>query len=103
MAHCKDIMPRIVAVLNIVVGFIVAASGVLWIIHFLDHTGYIEYLFLAISMFVLGLILICVEIGFKKHHIYRELYLLGNYAGRGFYTLLFEYLFLLFIVLVFRL
>jgi hypothetical protein len=28
---------------------------------------------------------------------------LGNYAGRGFYTLLFEYLFLLFIVLVFRL
>jgi hypothetical protein len=67
---CKEVMPKIIAVLNIIVGFIVAASAVLWILHWLDHTGYIEFLFLALAMFVLGLILIFVEVGYKRHMIF---------------------------------
>ena len=87
---CKDILPKIIAILNIVVGFIVAASAVLWVLHWLEHTGYIEFLFLAIAMFVLGLILIFVEIGYMVGDIKEQLALLFNYFGRGCYTLLFR-------------
>ena len=98
---CKDVAPKIVAILNIVVGFLVAASAVLWVIHFLDHTGYIEYLLLAVAMFILGLILIFVEVGYKRDKIYKQLFLLANYAGRGFYTLLWGLAYLNCLLIVF--
>lgn len=62
----KDWMPKVIMVLNVIVGFIVAASAVLMIIYWLDNLGHLEYLFIAISLFVLGLVLIFVEIGFKR-------------------------------------
>ena len=66
----KDWLPKVVMVLNIVVGVIVAATAVLWAVHWASHMGYIEYLFLAVAMFVLGCILIMVEIGVKRGEIY---------------------------------
>ena len=62
----KDWMPKVIMVLNVIVGVIVAASAVLMIVYWIDRLGHLEYLFIAISMFVLGLVLIFVEIGFKR-------------------------------------
>ena len=63
----KDWMPKVIMVLNVIVGVIVAASAVLMVVYWLDsRLGHLEYLFIAISLFVLGLVLIFVEIGFKR-------------------------------------
>ena len=62
----KDWMPKVIMILNVIVGVIVAASAVLMIIYWLGYLGHLEYLFIAISLFVLGLVLIFVEIGFKR-------------------------------------
>ena len=82
----------IIMVLNIIVGVVVASSALLTLMDYLDSTSSIEWLFMSISMFVLGVILIMTEIGWHRDDwIYPNLGLLKWYAGRGFYVLLYPH------------
>ena len=92
MADTKEIMKTVIMVLNIIVGVFACFVGVNNIFHFFDY-GFdaglqttINWLFYGLCIIILGLIIIFVEVNFKKAEIQKEFGLLCHYLGKGSYV-----------------
>lgn len=66
----KEIFPKILNIINIMVGCMVMVCGILGFLDFLEQTDHIEYLFVSLWIVVLGTWLVLLEIGWKRMWAY---------------------------------
>ena len=91
MAGAQDVMPKIVMILNIIVGCLGTLGGLILLLDFFDNSSDIENLFLPLCTMTLSVGLILLEIGvwrYGPNGIYANFGFSKWYAGRGFFVML---------------
>ena len=90
--NVAKILCTIVMVLDIIAGAFVVLVGVNFIFHFftdgldLDLMDAIQWVFYGLCLVLLGVIIICFEVKFKRDMVTREFGFLKHYLGKGTYV-----------------
>ena len=93
MGDNRKCLTQVAMILNIIIGCFGVLYGANLFMWWLNHGTnadlqyFIQWLFFALCVILLGLVLIFVEVKFKHQKILQELGLLSHYFGRGCFAM----------------